>query len=295
MPTKYIWFIVLIPIIFACNSKRSNIKNSETINPETYIGVLDSTINESSGLIIWDNLFWTFNDSGGKNEIYGLDFKTGSIRCTVQLSNTQNIDWEDIAQDKRYIYIAETGNNFGSRHDQKIYRIRKSDITSEPLQSVIADSISFQYSDQTDFTVSYHKTSYDCEALISFHDSLYVFTKDWLHFHTKVYGFPAKPGNYSLNPIDSYNVNGMITGADILPDGRYALIGYKDFHSFIWIFNKKKNKFFDNPRFINFGKLENSQTEGICFSKKGDLYISCEQTVNYPQQIWKISKKELPK
>lgn len=30
------------------------------------------------------------------------------------------MDWEDIAQDNEYIYIAETGNNLGMRTDLKI-------------------------------------------------------------------------------------------------------------------------------------------------------------------------------
>jgi len=297
MVLKFISFIVLIPILFVCNFQNSN-NGKGSVNkalvPETYIGLLDSTINENSGLIIWNNHFWTFNDSGGKNEIYGLDLKTGSIRCTVQLSNVRNIDWEDIAQDKDYIYIGETGNNFGTRHDQKIYRIRKKEINSKPYQKINADSICFNYADQTDFKAALRQTSYDCEALFSFNDSLFIFTKDWLHFKTKVYGFPAKAGNYSLQPIDSFNVDGLVTGADILPDGRFALIGYKDYHSMAWLFEKKDNKFFSNLKFIDLGMLENAQTEGICFSKKEDIFISCEQTTNYPQQIWKISKEKLP-
>ncbi len=284
-------FFVLIILCCACGSPKKEVRNIH----ESYISKLDSTVIENSGLLLWKDQFWTFNDSGGKNELYGLDKKTGVVTITIQLANVNNVDWEDIAQDKNHIYIAETGNNAGMRKDLKIYRIKKEDITNNPIQSLIADSILFNFADQTDFTPAFRNTKWDCEALIFHNDSLYVFTKDWVTYITKVYGFPAKEGNYSEMPIDSFNVNGLITGADILHNGNFALIGYKDFHSFVWLFKKKKGAFFSNPHFIDLGFLENAQTEGICFSNHNDLFISCEQTVNYPQQIWKIAKENLLK
>jgi hypothetical protein len=292
----FLLFAIILVLLTSCKLKTSSIdsaSNQDSIVPETYITCLDTILVENSGLILWNDHFWTFNDSGGKNEIYGLDFKTGKVLFTVQIANATNIDWEDIAQDKKYLYIAETGNNAGARHDQKIYRVRKKDITSNPFQSVFADSITFHFADQVDFTPSFRLTRYDCECLIFFNDSLFVFTKDWLRFSTKVYGFPAKCGEYSVFPIDSFNVNGLITGADILPSGKFALIGYKNFHSLMWIFQKTRSEFFSNPRFLNLEMLENAQTEGVCFSSTGDLFFSCEQTGNYNQQIWKIGEKQL--
>jgi hypothetical protein len=297
MRTRFLLFFTLIfALITSCQLKtksKDSTSYQDSIIPETYISCLDTILVENSGIIIWNDHFWTFNDSGGKNEIYCLDFKTGKILFTVQISNAMNIDWEDIAQDKKYLYIAETGNNAGARHDQKIYRVRKKDITSNPFQSVIADSISFQFAEQVDFTPTLRQTRYDCEALFAFNNSLFVFTKDWSKNITKVYSFPAKVGNYEVLPIDSFNVNGLITGADILPNGKFVLIGYRNFRSLLWTFQKTKSKFFSNPRFIDLGMLENAQTEGVCFSSAGDLFFSCEQTGNYNQQIWKIGKKQL--
>lgn len=286
---------IALPVLIACHSKKHKThskNNSESFIPHSYIKELDSSLHESSGLLIWKNLFWTFNDSGGKNELYGLDFKTGKILITLQIANARNVDWEDIAQDKRFIYISETGNNGGDRNDLKVYRIRKKEISKEKDQTIFADSIQFRFADQTDFTPAFRHTRYDCEALISFNDSLFVFTKDWKEDITKAYGFPAVPGNYAVMPIDSFNCNGLITGADILPTGDYALIGYKNYHSFIWRFNKEQNNFFGYPEFIDLGMLEDAQTEGICFSRRREIFICCEQTEHYKQQIWKIVKKQ---
>ena len=293
---NFYYSLILICTLLSCNYKDKNtkdIKGNKTFAPESYIKILDNSLHQNSGLILWNKHFWTFNDSGGKNEIYGLDFITGKILYTVQIVNAVNVDWEDIAQDQDFIYIADTGNNYGNRHHQKIYRIRKNDINSETVQTVKAQSITFQFADQVNFTHAHHHSEYDCEALFAFNDSLFVFTKDWIHFITKVYGFPAKIGSYSVLPIDSFNVKGLITGADILPNGKFALIGYMNFHPFIWMFQKTPSNFFSNPRFISLGKLLNAQTEGICFSPKGDLFISNEKTENYKSQIWKINRKKL--
>jgi len=290
---KYTFIFISLMLLFFILSCNRGVKNNTLVTGllDDLQTQLDSTVIENSGLLLWNDRFWTFNDSGGKSELYGLDKQTGAVTITIQLANVSNIDWEDIAHDKKHIYIAETGNNAGARQDLKIYRINKKEITNNPFQSVTVDSILFNFADQNDFTPAFRNTKWDCEALMFYNDSLYVFTKDWLTFITKVYGFPAKEGNFSEMPIDSFNVNGLITGADILPNGKFALIGYVDFHSFAWLFEKKKGQFFANPHFIDLGMLENAQTEGICFSKEGDIFFSCERTESYPQQIWKIRKE----
>ena len=41
------------------------------------------------------------------------------------MSNIKNTDWEEISQDKDFIYIGDIGNNSGNRDDLKIYRAGK--------------------------------------------------------------------------------------------------------------------------------------------------------------------------
>ena len=88
---SYLISLVVIILFFSCDTK----KKTDKINLQKYIVLLDSSVIENSGLLLWDDRFWTFNDSGGKNELYGLDKQTGAVINTIQLSNVNNVDWEE--------------------------------------------------------------------------------------------------------------------------------------------------------------------------------------------------------
>jgi hypothetical protein len=101
-----------------------------TIKSQTAASVTNlqtPTLDESSGLIFYNNTIITHNDSGNQANLYEIDASTGTITRTVTITNATNVDWEDIAQDASYIYIADIGNNYGNRTDLKIYKISKVD------------------------------------------------------------------------------------------------------------------------------------------------------------------------
>ena len=291
-------FLTLSIILGSCkhnhkeNSNNTNLKSESVI--ESYIPKLDSMLRENSGIIYWNKLLWTFNDSGGKNELYGIDAKTGELKKTIHLSNATNTDWEDIAQNDKYIFVGEIGNNAGTRLDLQIYRLKKSEINKKPDQHLKVEKIFFSFADQDRFEPLFRHNPYDCESLFEWHDSLYVFTKDWVHYITKAYVMPNVPGSYDLMPIDSFNINGMATGVDINSKGEIAMIGYKDFKSFAWMFTKTDSTLFGNPRYIDLSFMQNAQTEGICFDPDGNLLISCEETESYAPEVWRIKKSNIP-
>lgn len=291
--TLYVFLTIILLYSCKANTKHRNYVDASHSIIERYIPVIDSQLMENSGLVYWDKLLWTFNDSGGKNEIYAISSKDGKIQRTIEISNASNVDWEDIAQNDEYLFVAETGNNFGHRKDLKIYRIKKSDITDEPEQLVSAEIINFNFADQEVFGNIFKRTAYDCEALSELNDTLYVFTKDWLNLKTKLYAMPNEPGDYNLMPIDSFDTKGLVTGVDINDKGEIALLGYVDFKSFVWLFNKSDSTFFDDPKFIDLGFMYDAQTEGVCYLPNGDLLISCERTPDFAEQIFIIKKKQL--
>lgn len=155
-------------------------------------------------------------------------------------SNYPNTDWEDITADATYIYIGDTGNNDGDRTDLKILRIKKSDLaTGTATISVTADAISFSYADQSDLS-SNSNINFDCEAMMSVGDSLYLFTKDREDLQTRCYQLPKTPGTFAVSPVAAFNTRGKVTDAAYDPAiGTLALLGYMDKKndSFIWFFS----------------------------------------------------------
>jgi len=254
----------------------SQLMVSQTTNT---ISTLTSQINESSGLIYLNNTFITHNDSDNAPNLYEFNSATGNITRTVHIANAQNKDWEDLAIDETFIYIADFGNNQGNRTDLKIYRISIADYTTTPNDTVYADSILFSYADQTDFTSSTFSTKYDAEALIAFRDSLFIFTKDWSNSTTRIYSIPKTPGNYSSVKQDSINTGFLVTGADFdTINQKIVLIGYSFNSATVLEISNITGKISEatlSPFALNCS--ESYQVEGVAYANNNCLHISAEQ------------------
>jgi hypothetical protein len=253
--------------------------------------VLPATIPETSGLVWDDGKLWTLNDSGNPAELFSIDSADGHILQTVYIDNFPNIDWEDLTADKDYIYIGDFGNNRGRRTDQKILKIAKNDIGKDALVHVKAKAISFNYADQTNFEVKAYQHNFDCEAIISIKDELYIFTKNWSDLHTKVYKLPKEPGNYTVKPYDIFNVAGVVTAASYNKETKeIVLLGYIDFmkHSFMWFLNDYTDDHFftGNKRRIDMGDGKAWQTEGISFISPNHFLISNEKEDGKPAALY---------
>ncbi len=276
-------------------TKESN--GSSQIHFQQFIPQMDPALDENSGLIFYDNLLWTFNDSGGENKIFGVDF-SGNIKKEIELTGAVNIDWEEIAQDETHIYIGDFGNNNGSRKNLKIYRISKKDINQNPKQEIYWEIIQFEYANQEKFGYPPLTTPFDCEAMTELNDTLFLFSKDWEKLTTTVYKIPKNEGFFKVNPVDSFEVKGLITGADISPDKKkLALIGYNNFKPLLWIFSEvsPKNIFGGANHYFEFDSLQYAQTEGICFLGNDTLLVSCEQTPVFDHQVFLIDLKNQKK
>ncbi len=266
-------------------------------NPSTQIGELPHEIRETSGLIWFNDLFWTHNDSGGKPEIYGLDFRNGKVKATVRIVNATNVDWEEIAQDEEYIYIGDFGNNRGVRKDLCIYKIPKSSVPTQGSADVLAEKISFQWEKQTEFPIIADRTTnFDCEAMFALHDRLILFTKNWSNQRSDIYSLPKTPGHYTAVFLLEWDAHGLITGADYEETSHtLALCGYKNFTPFVYLiqnFNTVDVAGWNALR-LELDEKGGSQTEGICFGPLDHIYISTEETSIYPPRIFKIDYQPL--
>ncbi|GHT42618.1 hypothetical protein FACS189437_10600 [Bacteroidia bacterium] len=199
-------------------------------------------LDESSGLEYCRGKLWTHNDSGGEPEIYAINPATGAITQTIILQGITNVDWEDLASDGYYLYIADTGNNVnGSRTNLAIYKINLDDIPQTGDGTIPSDKIEtirFYYPEQglNPTPTSNNNTSYDCEAILIRNDNIHLFTKDWISeksgsYKTTEYLVPNIPhptGNkYPATKFNEHNTTFLVTGADDAGMNQVALIGYQ--------------------------------------------------------------------
>lgn len=259
------------------------------IKPQTSLKLSDS-LRETSGLIAFDHLLWTHNDDHDTT-IYGLD-SNGKIQKKVQLEKVKNNDWEEISQDSCYIFIGDFGNNFqGNRKDLHLLRIEKKSFL---LNQPVIDTISFSYSNQTDFSIQKENTTdFDCEAFVVSKDSIYLFTKQWSQNKTSVYVLPKIPGKHIAQLKETLNVDGLITGATLSSSGKgIVLCGYSEMlQPFLYLLNDYKNNKSStgNQRKIKL-LLAFHQIEGIATEDDKLFYLTNESFirkpfVNVPQQM----------
>jgi len=245
--------------------------------------LLPDEVKETSGLIFYDNAFWTINDSGNAPILYKLDTVTGNIIQRITVLNSTNVDWETLAQDEDYIYIGDVGNNSGNRDDLGIYILTKANIPSSGDASVNSSHISLTYSDYPNGHVKRNENNFDCEALITIGDSLYLFSKDWGDNQTRLYRLPKTPGDYVAQLLYTYDANGLVTGADYNATAKeVTLIGYdKDTAiPFFWLlFNYHDQVLFSgNKRRIDLVSIVSNQSEGITYTEGKNGILSSEGT-----------------
>lgn len=285
------WVFFATLLCYGCKVTRSSIiVSNKKLKPIDIQPNLSKTLKESSGLIAWGDALWTINDGGSTPSIYKLSLTNGSIQDSVNLRGVTNQDWESITHDDNYIYIGEFGNNIGLRKNLSIYKISKSQIINK--QALQIDSIEFHYPEQDSFPGSYDH-NFDAEAFLSFGDSLYIFTKNWLNQQCVIYALPKTPGVYSANKTASFDTQGVITGATANPkEDVITLVGYnfdkatRVFSPFVWEFSNFKNgNIFSGTARRN--NLEsNRQVESIAWSKKREYYITAEKTFAGPASLY---------
>ncbi len=285
---RYLLYILLGVFFISVNYKSTSSNKEATRFTTNLMKICDVSdeLSETSGIILYDSLLWTFNDSGGKPVLYGFNQNTCKIDIKIEISNVKNNDWEDIAQNKTSIFIGDFGNNDGSRKDLKIYILPKSEISADTLQHVTAVIIEFSYPDQEDFTPALFANQFDCEALIATEDSLYLFTKDWLNLKTSIYTLPAKAGRFSAKHLKDFNSDGLVTGADLNPENNtLVLCGYNLFYPFIILLDNQTSMLVLQK--IELDELSGVQVEGIAFSGNNSFYITNEKSA-IPQSLHKI-------
>lgn len=258
----------------------------------TVITPLNTTLNETSGLVVLNGQVWTQLDSGNPNSLYRLDPTDGEVLRSVVIANAPNTDWEDIAADGQWLYIGDFGNNNGDRTDLRVYRVALADLLDTANASVLADTIRFAYALQSDFTSATNNNDWDCEAMIAVDDSLFLFSKNWVNNKSYLYALPATPGDHFAERRDTLDAQGLVTGATYDPaNGAIALIGYTDglYLPFVWRFaGYPQHAFFQGVAQRNMLSSGITQMEGIAWHGIGSVYISNEMSVLNGARLWEL-------
>jgi Secretion system C-terminal sorting domain len=256
---------------------------------------MPDTVDESSGLIIWNDGVYTQNDDGDTH-LYRMSPANGEITQTLNVAGTINQDWEDISQDDAYVYVGDFGNNVnGNRTNLHILKTAKTGLLAG---NPMIENINFTYANQTSLAATgNNNTDFDCEAMVVGNTYIYLFTKQWVSKQTSVYRLPKTPGTYVAELLDTFNVNGLITGATLLEGQKLvALCGYSTTLSpFIYLlYDYEDEDFFGgNKRKLSFSELF-TQVEGIATANGTDYYLSCEHfqqavLINTPQQLFTVN------
>lgn len=196
-------------------------------------------LSEPSGLTAGrqPGVLWTHNDSGDGPVIYAVGVD-GRFLGRFAVRGAKARDWEAItADDRGNLYVGDIGNNGNARRDLTVYRLPEPTVPLEggPVEGEVAveRAIRFYYPEQKDFPPT--ARNYDAEAL--FYDpqvsALYLLTKHRGDMATVLYRFddltnddfvPLSARGRFVVGGDPESFGGMVTGADLSPDGRFLAV-----------------------------------------------------------------------
>ena len=253
---------------------------------------LPKEVNETSGLFFHNSRLWTHNDSGGKPILYALDTTTFEVVQKITIANAKNKDWEDVCTDGETVFVGDFGNNKGSRKNLRIFTFPLPTIPKEGDTTLVVDSITFRFGDQTNFEYNKHEHDFDCEAMYATEDYLYLLSKGWATGTTRLYRLAKTSGNHVAEVVNGFDSQGLITGADYDKENRIlVVVGYvktlwKPFMYIIYDFDEAGVKL--SNRRIEMPQLTGAQTEGICFFDEGRCYVSAETSPTMTSRVFVV-------
>lgn len=296
MNRKLFWLVWLMGIhfslgaqIYGCTDPQANnydpdasINDGTCLYSNTTSGPnlslpLPNGVSETSGLFFFDGKYWTHNDDTDAM-FFAIDSISAEVVDTVFWDGLINVDWEECQINESYLVVGDIGNNLGNRTDLKFFLIPLFDFYSNNLS--VVDTILFSYADQTNFSPSLNNHDFDAEAFVVTMDSIFIFSKCWSSETTKRYALPLQAGIQTATLRETYNTNGLITGAAFFNQNQsIALTGYTAFlQPFVWLLSDFDNGLFfnGNKRRIELG-MPFHQVEAIAHAHDFVFYLTNER------------------
>ena len=277
--------------LFGCSNKEIDSAEIDTVEIISKI-VLPKIINETSGLEFYNNNFITHNDSGGEPSLYVFN-EEGEVVETIGLNKNpdfeiENNDWEDITNDNKYFFVADTGNNFGNRDNLNIIRV------SIGANLMVDGIIKISYSDQESFFPR-PKHKYDAEAIIIIDDKIALFSKDRENLNTDLYLVDKdQNGQQILTSKFNYTVGSLITGGDYNKENSLlALVSYNSKgEQYLILFENFELNNLENNNFTKYKiPIERAQIEAIKIIDQETFWITSEDEGVGSPFMYKIQVK----
>ena len=248
----------------------------------SYSTFSDSKINESSALIKsrnFEDTYWTLNDSGDEARIFPFNSEGASYfpewdkeNSEILIPNGVNIDWESMTNDNDgNLIIGACGNNINMRRDLALY-VFKEPVPTQSNKTRVMKTIPFYYPDQESFPPE--KRNFDCEAIFNAFGKNYFLSKHRSDKLTTLYRMDSTNANEenALTKIAEFDIDGMVTGADVSVDGKtLAILTYNN----VWLFISENGDDYFNGE-IYYKSISAKQCEAICIDGE-NLMISNEQ------------------
>ncbi len=265
---------------------------SKDYGPPIHLADLEEkSVDESSGVVASrrnPGLFWTHNDSGDGPLLYAFD-REGRRRGVWSVAGAKANDWEDVAagpgpqKGQSYLYVGDMGDNDRDRKQIIVYRVAEPAVAAdtvvnnsvEPYPTATAEAIQLKYPDGR----------HDAEAL-AVHPAtgdLYVITKT--RNPANAAGVYKLAAPYSMDAVNTLRkvgevrvpslFPGMITGADISPDGsRVVLCDY--FNAYELVATSGLDEVWkQKPAVVRLGSRP--QGEAVCYTLNGQSILATSE------------------
>lgn len=249
-----------------------------------YAKIKSPLVVEASGLAkskLWPGIYWTHNDSEDEARIIPITRRGEIIQPEwmknyqgIQIPDAVNVDWEAITTDDHgNLIVGDCGNNTNSRRDLALYFI-KEPYPQETVITCVFKRILYKFPDQKEFPAKIK--NFDAEGIFWLDSKLYLLTKHRSDSFTKLYCLTQMDPNQEneLTLLESFNIQGQVTSADISGNGRKLLILTTNS---VWLFDRasKKDNFFSGK--VYWLPIEAKKCEAICFDSENDFLICNEE------------------
>lgn len=269
-----------LALIFLC----SGLANCQDYGDLQFLQQLPKDLREVSGIqrINNSNQLWLVNDSGNPPDIYRWNPETPPGFIPLQVTDLNNIDWEDLATDQdSMLYVGDFGNNMNKRRDLVIYHLKLEGDSLTDLKLV--GKTAFQFDKQKDWPPKKKDRKFDVEAFFYKDNNFYLFTRhrgSAFDNGSHIYRLAALTGNQKAIKVGKFKSckdarDCQITAADYDPiQDRIALLSYNK----VWILDSIDWRDMNHYRSTLYRLGHRSQKESITFESGNCLLIADERS-----------------